>query len=327
MRLIADIEQSELDAFISASSQAEFLQSYGWGEFQEQAGNDVFRVAIEEQDKIIAAATFIKKPLFAGKYYLYCPRGPVVIENLRLSIDDLLEYIIRELSKKYDNLIFIRIELKKINRKSKIDIRKSISIQPKTTSIIDLSKSEDEILKSMHPKTRYNIRLAEKRGVAVRDAGAEDFQSFWNLMEDTKTRDGFRLHSGNYYQKMINAGQSGGLKIKLYLAEWKGKVLAGGIFAFFGDTAYYIHGASSNIERNVMAPYLLHWSIIRYAKEIGCKFYDLYGIDENRWPGVTRFKLGFGGETKEYAGTFDVVINRKWYGLYELLRKLRRLVK
>jgi peptidoglycan pentaglycine glycine transferase (the first glycine) len=172
----------------------------------------------------------------------------------------------------------------------------------------------------MHQKTRYNIRLAEKKGVKIYEAGPEKFDDFWQLMTVTCERDKYRLHSRNYYAQMLAEKKL----IKLYLAEFKNKPIAAVLASFSGDTVTYMHGASANDERNVMAPFLLQWEIIKSAKLAGYKYYDFYGIDEKKWPGVTRFKKGFGGEEINYTGTFDLVFNSTWYNIYKILRKFRR---
>jgi lipid II:glycine glycyltransferase (peptidoglycan interpeptide bridge formation enzyme) len=117
-----------------------------------------------------------------------------------------------------------------------------------------------------------------------------------------------------------------GLNIKLFLAKHDGKVIAGNIVAFFGDTVTYMHGASSNEFRNLMAPYALQWHCIKLAKQSGYKYYDFYGISDDKWPGVTRFKRGFGGKELEYPGTWDAVFDGVKYKIYGLLRKIRRVV-
>jgi len=116
------------------------------------------------------------------------------------------------------------------------------------------------------------------------------------------------------------------LKIKLYFAEYNNKVIASNIMTFFGDMVTYVHGSSSDQDRNVMAPYLLQWTIIQQAKNLGYKHYDFYGIDETKWPGVTRFKRGFGGTEINYPGTFDVIFNSFLYKSYQVLRWLRRKI-
>ena len=172
----------------------------------------------------------------------------------------------------------------------------------------------------MHQKTRYNIRLAEKKGVEVHVGGEKDFEDFWKLMSQTSDRDAFRVHDREYYQKMLAVDHN---FIKLFCARYQGKLLAASIVSFFGDTVTYMHGASSNEHREIMAPYALQWQVIKIAQEAGYKYYDFYGINEKKWPGVTRFKLGFGGREIDYPGTFDVALN--WmYRLYKVARWIRR---
>jgi lipid II:glycine glycyltransferase (peptidoglycan interpeptide bridge formation enzyme) len=209
----------------------------------------------------------------------------------------------------------------KMHKKVAGQISKTIDVQPSRTLILDLAKSEEELLNNMHQKTRYNIRLAEKKGVKIIKGDINQFENFWQLTGETSQRDKFRLHSRNYYHKMLEIDKN---FIKLFLAEYDNKIIAANIVSFFGDTATYLHGASSNKYRNVMAPHLLQWHCIKLAKEQGYKYYDFSGIDENKWPGLTRFKKGFGGSVFEYPGTFDLVFDKKWYGIYKLIRRLRR---
>ena len=200
-------------------------------------------------------------------------------------------------------------------------IQKTIHVQPERTSILNIDDSEEDLLKNMHHKTRYNIKLAEKKGVEIREAKEADLEEWWNIMTETKKRDGFRSHSRSYYKKMLEIDI-----VHLLIAEFEGKIIAGNIVSFFGDTAVYIHGASSSQYRHLMAPYLLQWQAIKIAQEKGMKYYDFYGIDENKWPGVTRFKKGFGGEEINYPGAFDLIFYPLCYNGYKYVRKIRRLI-
>ncbi|MFH1822429.1 MAG: peptidoglycan bridge formation glycyltransferase FemA/FemB family protein, partial [Patescibacteria group bacterium] len=295
-----------------------------WGEFQEQVGNKIIRLGVEENGEILAAATLIKKTLPMGKSYFYCPRSPIGQTARQLDTRQ-LEFLFNEVEKiaKKENAIFLRFEpgIKFPISNFQFPIFHTIDVQPSKTLVLDLSKVEDELLKNMHQKTRYNIRLAEKKGVKIEEAQnvAIYFEEFWKLMRETVERDNFRLHGKDYYKKMLELDF-----IKLYLAEYEGKIIAGNIMAFFGDTVTYLHGASSNQYRNVMAPYLLQWHCLKLAKEMGYKYYDFSGIDEKKWPGVTRFKKGFGGQEIKYPGTFDLVFENGWYSVYKMVRKARR---
>ena len=200
-------------------------------------------------------------------------------------------------------------------------IRRTIDQQPAQTLVLDLSLGENGILAQMHQKTRYNIRLAEKKGIEI-ISGLEYLDDFWRLMKQTTNRDGFRSHSLNYYSALLKPDNF----IKLIVARYQGQIIAAGLFCSYGNTVTYLHGASDNSFRQVMAPYLLQWTVIKQAISEDYNYYDFYGISATKWPGVTRFKLGFGGVVVNYPGTFDVIIRPLAYFVYSLLRRLRRLI-
>jgi peptidoglycan pentaglycine glycine transferase (the first glycine) len=354
LKILEITDKNKWNEFVGAQPHAEFLQSWEWGEFQEKVEGQIMRFGVEENGELIAAATLVKKTLPLSMNYFYCPRGPVIREEILEKIEEIFNYLFSEIKKiaEKENVIFLRLEPSRAEiPDTKYQIQKTIDIQVSKTIILDLSLSEDELLKKMHQKTRYNIRLAEKKGVTIREVGIsapllpeegsgvvgevslpckggdrgglEEFDKFWNLMSATVNRDGFRLHSKEYYQKMLALDKN---FIKLSFGEYEGKILCAGIFCFFGDTAVYLHGASSNENREVMAPYLLQWELIKKAKALGLKYYDFSGIDEKKWPGVTRFKHGFSGQELQYPGTYDIIFRTGKYCLYILFRKARRLL-
>ncbi|MDD5291475.1 MAG: peptidoglycan bridge formation glycyltransferase FemA/FemB family protein [Patescibacteria group bacterium] len=335
MEIVELKEEYKLNDFLTGQEHGQFLQSFLWGQFQEKVAGKVFRLGAEEGGKLIAAATIVKKVLPMGKNYFYCPRGPVgkfQIQNSKFQtnsnnqiqnskqVAELLFYEIRELARK-EGAMFLRFEPDKELNLGNWQIEKTLDVQPSKTLVLDLAKSENELLEKMHPKTRYNIRLAEKKGIKIIEAGLEDFDKFWELMNQTSDRDDFRSHGIDYYKEMLKLGKD---FIKLFFADYCGKHIATAIVSFFGDTATYMHGASSDKDRNVMAPYLLQWEIIKLAKKEGNKYYDFFGIDEKKWPGVTRFKNGFSGREINYPGTFDLIFDSGWYSVYKMVRKVRR---
>jgi len=315
MQLIEIQDKNKLNDFLNAQSGAKFLQSWQWGEFQEKSGQKIFRLGVEENGELIAVATLIKNSLPFGKSYFYCPVGPV-------ANDKLFDFLFSEINKiaKREKVVFLRFEPEKIINKSEFKIKRTIDIQPSKTVIINLEKTEEEILKAMHQKTRYNIRLAEKKSVKINELKAGEFDNFWKLMTETVNRDGFRLHNKEHYKKLSEVDG-----IKIFFGEHDGVKICAGIFSFFGDTVTYLHGASSNEHREVMAPYLLHWEMVKYSKNNGFKKYDFYGIDEKKWPGVTRFKTGFTKEEIKYSGTFDLIFDKFFYFIYIAGRRIRRL--
>ena len=316
-----------------------FLQSWDWGEFQISLGRRVFRFA---DDKSLAQVVELSLPL--GKKYWFCPKGPAM-NNEQWTMNN--SFLIELKNKAKDTgAVFLRIEppAQGETLPCKVSpcvqgfalmngVKHSHDINPRATSIIDLSKTDDELLAVMHQKTRYNIRVAEKHGVSVGPWSMVhgSFDRIWALFDQTAKRDGFRLHPRGYYEKQIK--MSG---IEVFGAEYEGKLLAAAIVMFNGDptslklrgasTATYLHGASSNEMRNVMAPYALHWAIIKRAKERGYKHYDLWGISDDphsSWAGITRFKRGWGGADVFAPGTFDLPVSGFWYSVYTLARRMR----
>ena len=201
------------------------------------------------------------------------------------------------------------------------------NIQPPRTIIVDIKASEEQILARMKQKTRYNIRLAEKKGVTIR--AWNDIESFHNMMLLTGKRDGFGVHSREYYQRaydLLHPKEMG----ELLLAEYEGKPLAALFIARNGNRAYYLYGASTDEERNRMPTYLLQWEAMKWAKARGGEEYDLWGVPDEEettleanfekrhndlW-GVYRFKRGFGGELKRAVQAMDKVYNPLLYWAY-----------
>ncbi len=190
-------------------------------------------------------------------------------------------------------------------------LRPASPVQMRSSIWVDLSATEDEILARQKQKTRYNTRLAERKGVIVEAARADDLEEWYEMYELTAKRDGFVIYRLEYYRRVLDILGESGLA-RLLLARHDGDLLAGIIVFRFGRLAQYMYGASSNEKRNLMAPYLLQWEGMRWAKHEGATIYDLWGIPdrleetEDLW-GVYRHKRGYGGEIVRYIGAFDIV--------------------
>ena len=298
-----------------------FLQAWEWGEFQRSLGREVVRMRNDEGAMLQA----VRMSLPMGKSYWYVPKGPLEGSS----------------EGAFDDGIFVRFEPSSVPERGV----KVAPVQPSETMILDLDRPEDELLAGMHEKTRYNIRLAEKKGVRIMPgSGSRDgFETFWNLVKETSERAGIKSHDPEHYRKMLEvlSGKteetSDKAVAKLMFAEHDGKVLAGILLIRFGDTVTYLHGASSRDRRELMAPHLLHWEAIKEAKSWGVKRYDFWGVapmesrdgklkmkdPKHPWSGITRFKKGFGGEYIEYPGAFDLPRSLFWYKLYSVVRKIR----
>jgi len=217
-----------------------------------------------------------------------------------------------------------------------------IDVQPPDTVIVDLTRSEDDILAGMRSKWRYNARLAERKGVRVaclsgEEARTRGVETFWNLYTQTAERDGIALHARAYYEDLLARAASYAptpldppISVRVYLAEHEGRALASIITIFAGEEAVYLYGASSNEKRNLMPAYALQWRAIRDAKEAGCSRYDLYGIPPSDDPahpmrGLYLFKTGFGGAVVRRQGSVDVPVSRAAYACYRAAEMARAL--
>jgi len=290
----------------SSQPQTQFLQSWDWGEFQKSLGRQIWRLDL---GGVYALA--IKMPLPLEQNYLYVPR-------LNFLLDRDMINILKELAQS-EKSIFLRLELGLAQDLDLFGFRKTNNVQPGQTLFLDLSKSEDDLLAEMRQKIRYNIRLAFKKGVKVREGNDNELEIFYNLMSNTFERKGKKFFSKEYYQKILENLPFA----KIYLAELSGKILCANMVLFYGNTVTYLHGGSSPEDKNIMAPHLLQWEIIKKAKELGYKYYDFWGIDEVKWPGVTRFKKGFGGFEVKYGNTYDSVLNKFWYTAYQIVKKFK----
>jgi lipid II:glycine glycyltransferase (peptidoglycan interpeptide bridge formation enzyme) len=202
-------------------------------------------------------------------------------------------------------------------------------IQFRNTVLLNLDHSEDELLAAMKQKTRYNVRLARRRGVRIRPGDVSDLDTFYQLYAETSERDGFLIRPRSYYLDAWGSFLQGGQQstpsaAHLLLADVEGETVAGLILFSFGSTAWYMYGASSNRHRKHMPNQLLQWEAIRWAREAGCTLYDLWGapddLDESHamW-GVVRFKLGLGGQLAQGLGAWDFPGNRTAYRLYTMI--------
>jgi lipid II:glycine glycyltransferase (peptidoglycan interpeptide bridge formation enzyme) len=341
---------AELNTFVATAQGGQFLQSWDWGEFQKQRGKRVWRFGIYVEDQLVSAIQIIEHKLPLSRSYVYAPHGPVFAREVsELQKEQIIKLYLSKArditSSTTDSFeVFFRLE-PRLKREEvgnfffNLGLKKTIAIQPQDTQVIDLKKTAEELLLGMHHKTRYNIKLSERNQIVVREGNEEkDFEIFWQLLEQTTTRDDFRAHPKSYYQELWNLfsytkiSDMFQLTIKLFIAEYKGVPLAVGLFSFFGDRVVYLHGASSNAQRERMAPYALHWFVMQHAQLNGYYLYDLYGVlptqrsldsqaKESAWQGITRFKKGFGGKEINYVGTWDWVYAKMWYILYRQIKK------
>ena len=330
------------DAFVASQPHAHILQTSRWGELKSQFEWSTDRIAVAHDQQIVAGALvlFRSLPMRLGTL-AYIPKGPLLNFDDEALSAELLHGLDRLMKRRRAILLKLEpdrlTELRFSTRLAALGFRPSPqTVQPPRTVTIDLTRDDEAILAAMHPKTRYNIRLAAKKDVFVREATLDDLAAFNGLMEVTGERDGFSVHSAEYYEavfKLFGASE----QAKLLVATYEGQVLAG-VFVFaLGERAWYFYGASGEAERQRMPNYALQWAAMQWAKSRGCKEYDLWGIpdedeatleaqylerNDDLW-GVYRFKRGFGGKVIRFAGAFDRVYDPVLYQAYRLYLKSR----
>lgn len=312
------------------------LQSYEWGEFREKTGVKVIREGLYNDNKLVSAYSMTLHPIPRTSYKIgYLPKGDFPSKELV----DRLNYIGR-----VENCIFIQAEPNIINdemENSKWQMEK-LGFQPaahplftKYTFILDLRKSEDELLANLHQKARYNIKVARKHGVKIiEDNSPEAFEEYWRLTGETTGRQGFYAHTKKYHELQwdtLNAGKNKNneLTSHLFLAKYQGKTLAAWLLFKFKDYLYYPYGASSSEHREVMASNLMMWEAILFGKKHNLHKFDMWGAlgpnpdTRDPWFGFHNFKEKYGPEHKEFIGSFDLVINPILYQGYKISDKLR----
>lgn len=302
------------------------LQTAEWSEFRKKTGVKV----ITSEDFLLT----IHKIPHTNYNIGYLPKGNLPDKKL-----------IEELKRigKENKCIFIQLEPNVSasivnNQSSIINLGLRPAIHPlftKYTFQLDLTKSEEELLKNMHSKTRYNIKIAQKHAVEIIEDNSEKaFGEYLKLTEETTKRQKFFAHTQKYHQLMWETlGNKKLMKNKLtahlLLVKYKKEVLVAWILFVFKDTLYYPYGASSDKHRETMASNLMMWEAIKFGKEMGLKKFDMWGAlgpepnPKDPWYGFHRFKQGYGAELVEFVGSYDLVINPIIYKIYKVADKIR----
>lgn len=341
MKLVVNqgLNEKDWDNFLLNHPNSNILQSWAWGEFQKTLGNTIWRFSVVDNEQIIAQLLAIKLSIGFNKYIIYAPRD-ILINKLAPAHHQhqaikLIIKKIRELTSQH-NLILFKTEPSILRDDStSLSIYKSLGfklsskiMQPTDNLLVDISKSDIDILTNMKSKTRYNIKLAAKNQVSIRISNKlDDLKIFNQLNQETTRRGRFKSHSQRYYTKQLDIlGQTNAME--LIIAYWQDIPLSALLVTYFGKTATYLHGASSWLHKNKMANYAIQWSAITRAKEKNCTTYNLGGINyNNRHPGlegITRFKTGFGGEVVEYIGALELPLNNAWFKLYKFINLFKK---
>ncbi|MBI5044900.1 MAG: peptidoglycan bridge formation glycyltransferase FemA/FemB family protein [Candidatus Levybacteria bacterium] len=312
------------------------LQSYEWGTFREKTGLKVIREGKFDNTNLVDGFTMTLHKVPKTIWSIgYVPKG--VFPDKKM-LDEL-----RKIGKR-EKCIFIQLEPNVLFSKEYQDILETLPLKKaahplftKYTFLLDLTKSEDELLKMFHPKTRYNIKVAQKYNVSVSEKNTDEaFTTYLNLMKETTKRQKFYAHSLSYHtaqwQTLKHTASSNELSSHLLIANYNMKTLAAWVLFVFKDTLYYPYGASSSEHRETMASTLMMWEAIKFGKKLGLKKFDMWGAlgpepDQlDPWFGFHRFKQGFRPSHVEFIGSYDLVINPLLYQLYVVSDKLRSLL-
>jgi lipid II:glycine glycyltransferase (peptidoglycan interpeptide bridge formation enzyme) len=332
----------EWDEFVAAHPQGSLLQTTNWARLKSRFGWSSRRVWLRQDGQLVAGAQMLIRSAAAGIVKIaYIPHGPLVDwdddEQLEVLLNqiDLAAYEHRAGLLKMEPYLWQ--EQMPPERWQAICERHELltdtdDIQPPQTLIVDLRPPEHDILMAMKSKTRYNIRLSDRKEITVREGAKEDIPIFNGLMQITSERDDFGVHEPHYYKSAFELFAPD--QVAMFFAEYEETPLAALMVFALGDTASYLYGASSNEERQRMPTYALQWAAMRWARNRGCTRYDLWGVpdypeetleaefterSDGLW-GVYRFKRGFGGELKRTVGAADRVYNNILYRLYKWRR-------
>jgi lipid II:glycine glycyltransferase (peptidoglycan interpeptide bridge formation enzyme) len=326
------------DRFVEGHHRGHVLQTSRWAQLKSAFGWSSERVMLTRADNsIIAGTSLLFRRLPWGQTLAYAPKGPLVNWEDEQEARQLFGAVQEACRRRRSALLKIEPEHEATPALAQtlegLGFTASAQrIQPLSTIHVDLTPDEESILGCMKPKWRYNIRLAERKGVIVREASLADLEAVQALMVETGARDGFGVHSAAYYRMATELFVPSGLATWL-LAEHEGRLLAAIAVFALGKMAWYMWGASSDADRNLMPNHALQWAGMRWARARGCVVYDLWGIpdeigadpdayaepeswgDDGLW-GVYRFKQGFGGRVVRYVGAWDAPISQLGYTLY-----------
>jgi lipid II:glycine glycyltransferase (peptidoglycan interpeptide bridge formation enzyme) len=308
---------TEWDTLVTRNPYSGFMQASDWQRFRSVEGYEAKRLGLFKNETLLGGGVLYFYPAHTGSGFLVCPDAPLLdweeTEQAREGLRLLQRYAERFAPQV--GAIGLRIEPRLPKPKPSLLrnwSRAPIDLLPNQTLFLDLTLTPEEFLAQMHPKGRYNLRLAERHGVTVRfSTEMSDLRTFHTLFAETASRHeffaepyGFFLNLGSVLFPCQRAG--------LLFAEWEEKPLAAILVLFFGRRATYLYGGSSGLERHLMPNYLLHWEAIRIAKERGCVEYDMYGYEplglrNHLYAGFSRFKKQFGGTYQETIGAHDYI--------------------
>ncbi len=318
-------EAAAWDSALAAMPNPHLLQSYRWGELQSAFSWEVQRHYLDVNDTTVPVSLLLAPTLAPGGMYGYVAKGPALTaEHMSAALEPLAALAQRL------GLAFLTIEPEvQAGWAPPPPWRRGTAIQPEHTSIVDIRPEPQAILAGLKPKTRYNVRLAERKGVVVKQT--DDVAVFARLAEMTSARHRIQLAREPYYRAIHDLMSADGT-CRIYLASHQGTPLAGIMVLRFAGRATYLFGASAPSGRNLMPAYLLHWHTITDMHRLGDVEYDLWGIPPDDQPGhplagLWQFKSGWNGRPVAYAGAFDLPLRVTMWRSHQAIAKMRSNVR
>ena len=332
-------EKTAWEDFLLKCNKKTFLHSFAWGEFQKSMGNKIWRFGVFGKEGLKAVALVLKVSAKRGTF-LFVPHGPIINPDSEMQYPKLLEALVIELKSiaKSEKASFIRISpiwertKENVEMFEKLGFRNApIHMNAEVTRELNITDTEEKLLKGMRDTTRYLIRRAPKDGVSIiKSTELRDLSEFEKVYRETVDRNHFVPFSENYLKNEFNTFNQDD-EVMIFLGRYKEETISAAMIIFWSNMAFYHHGASSFKYSKIPASYLLQWEAIKEAKKRGCNIYNFWGIapDENPnhpWRGLTLFKMGFGGYKKEYVKTQDFPLSNKYWLTYaiEKIRKSKR---
>jgi hypothetical protein len=311
-----------------------FLQSWDWGELQQRAGRVVTRLGSAD-GRFMAQLIGVSLPF--GHHAWTVPAGPVCAADMTANEWTTHLQSMRAYLREHHPAVFLRCEPRGIAPVMVGDeLRRIPHVHPRTTLVFDLTQTEEKLLAGMEKKTRYNVHLAERKGVTVRQHDhLSAWPACWRVFEEMRARQEIGLHRESYYRLQLEQlleRRDQSLWVRLYTAEIGGDVAAVALVYFYSGRATVVHGATSRAHSDAKAAYLLRWHMLRDAKALGYQEFDFFGVNpvdvvhpayRSSWEGISAFKRGFGGRLEEYPGTFELPLRAGMYRIYELAKRLR----
>lgn len=325
------------DTFVIAQKEHTFLHAWAWGSLNKVMGDKVFRLGLYEHEKLIAVALIIKVHAKRGNF-LFMPHGPIFTESENRY--EILKNFIEKFKQiaKSEKVNFIRVSPLLLDTEKNKEYFKKLDFRPapiymhaETTWALDIGPPEHpvsdyDLMMGMRKNTRNLIRRAEKEGVKIISGTSTEFiHEFLTLYKKTAQKHGFVAFSDKFIQEEIKKFNG---DAKIYLAQWHNKIISAAIIVFYGNSAFYHHGANSNEYNKIPAAYLLQWQIIKDAKNEGKTYYNFWGISKDEankkhpWYGLSFFKKGFGGYRTDYMHAQDLPLNYGYWINY-IIEKIR----